>query len=103
MKELAEGVYSLGHGNPERYVEILLALKRRELLSRVLISHDDGWSVDGDAPTGAGLTLFGNGNPRPYESIFTRLIPDLQVNGFDEEEVRLLTVTNPLATFLRLS
>jgi phosphotriesterase-related protein len=91
--------YSLARGNPERYVEMLLALQRRELLHRVLISHDDGWSVDGEAPTGTGLSLFGNGNPRPYESVFARLIPDLQANGFDEEEVRLLTVTNPAAAF----
>jgi phosphotriesterase-related protein len=91
--------YSLGRGNPERYVEMLLALKRRELLHRVLISHDDGWSVDGEEPTGAGLTLFGNGNPRPYENIFTRLIPDLQANGFDQSDIQKLTELNPAQAF----
>jgi phosphotriesterase-related protein len=91
--------YNLGRGNPERYVEMLLALKGRKLLHRVLISHDDGWSVDGEEPTGAGLTLFGNRNPRPYESIFTKLVPDLQAAGFDKSEMHLLTVTNPAAAF----
>jgi predicted metal-dependent phosphotriesterase family hydrolase len=91
--------YNLGRGNPERYLEMLLTLQRRDLLRRVLISHDDGWAVDGADPTGAGLTPFGNGNTRPYESIFTRLIPDLRARGFDEQDVNLLTAVNPATAF----
>lgn len=87
--------YSLRRGNPERYLKMLLALARHDLLRRVLISHDDGWAVTGEEPAGADLELFGNGNPRPYESIFTRLLPDLRDHGFNESDVRMLTVTNP--------
>jgi len=87
--------YGLATRNPERYVNFLAAHRDAGTLNRVLISHDDGWAVDGDAPSGNRLTLFGNGNPAPYESIFTRLLPDLRTRGFSETELDQLLVTNP--------
>lgn len=87
--------YSLATRNPERYVNFLLAHREAGTLNRALLSHDDGWAVDGDAPTGNRLTLFGNGNPAPYESIFTRLLPDLQAKGFSETDLDQLLVANP--------
>jgi predicted metal-dependent phosphotriesterase family hydrolase len=64
-------------------------------LGRVLISHDDGWAVDGEAPRGNGLKLFGNGNPEPYRSVFTHLLPELNRRGFREGEVDQLLRVNP--------
>lgn len=87
--------YGLATRNPERYANFLAAHRDAGTLNRVLISHDDGWAVEGDAPSGNRLTLFGNGNPAPYESIFTRLLPDLRARGFSEAELDQLLVTNP--------
>jgi phosphotriesterase-related protein len=87
--------YSLSVRNPERYANFLAAHRDAGTLHRVLLSHDDGWAVDGDAPSGNRLTLFGNGNKAPYESLFTRLLPDLRANGFTDADFNQLLVTNP--------
>lgn len=87
--------YSLAPQNILRFPRFLTAHREAGTLHRVLLSHDDGWSVDGAAPTGNKLTLFGNGNPAPYEALFTRLLPDLRAQGFTEVEIDQLLVTNP--------
>lgn len=89
--------YNLGARNPERYRNMLLALKEAGCLHRVLISHDDGWAVEGDAARSTGLQLFGNGNPEPYTSLFNRLLPDLREAGFTQVELDQLTRRNPVA------
>lgn len=87
--------FSLAKDNPERYAKAVLALREAGWLQRVLISHDDGWAVDGDAPTGNALKLFGNGNPAPYESIFASLLPMLRQRGFTDAEIDQLLIVNP--------
>lgn len=87
--------YSLATRNPERYRNLLLDHKEAGTLGRLLISHDDGWAVEGEAAAGATLKPFGNGNPQPYASIFERLLPDLRAAGFTEEAIHQLTVLNP--------
>ncbi len=91
--------YSLAHRNPERYVNLVLALKKEGLLHRVLLSHDDGWAVDGEAATGSPLKLFGNGNPQPYRSLFERARGDLEKAGIDAADWNRLLVTNPAEAF----
>lgn len=91
--------YSLATRNPERYLNMLTALKEAGCWSRVLISHDDGWAVEGDGAQSTGLKLFGNGNPVPYTSVFTRLVPDLEAAGFSNEEIRQLMTVNPRNAF----
>ncbi len=87
--------YSLAPQNVSRFVDFVVAHRKSGTLNRVLLSHDDGWAVDGDAPSGNRLTLFANGNKAPYEALFTRLLPDLRVNGFTEADFEQLLVTNP--------
>jgi phosphotriesterase-related protein len=87
--------YNLGVGTPERYRDWLVALREAGCLNRVLVSHDDGWAVEGDQERSTGLKLFGNGNPDPYTSIFTRLLPDLSAAGFSQSELDQLTIRNP--------
>jgi phosphotriesterase-related protein len=87
--------YNLAHRNPKRYRNALESLKREDVLGRVLMSHDDGWAVEGEAPEQAPLRLFDNGNRRPYASIFERLLPDLRDAGFTENEIHGLMVANP--------
>jgi len=91
--------YSLATRNPERYVNMLIALKEANCLNRVLISHDDGWAVEGDEAKSTGLKLFGNGNPEPYASISERLLPDLKLAGFTAQEINQHTRQNPAETF----
>ena len=87
--------YSLAPNNVIRFVDFIVAHREAGTLNRVLLSHDDGWGVDGDAPSGNKLTLFGNGNESPYEAIFTRLLPDLRAKGFTDADFAQMLVTNP--------
>jgi phosphotriesterase-related protein len=91
--------YSLAARNPERYRNMLIALRDAECLNRVLISHDDGWAVEGNEAKSTGLKLFGNGNPKPYTSIFARLLPDLLDSGLTQNEIDQLIDRNPAAAF----
>lgn len=91
--------FSLGKGVPDRYLQALLSLRSAGCWSRVLVSQDDGWAVEGNSPNGAPLTLFDNGNPRPYASVFERLIPDLRAAGISETELDQLLCVNPARAF----
>lgn len=87
--------YNLKPGAPERYRDRLMALKEAGCLNRILVSHDDGWAVEGEEERSTGLKPFGNGNPEPYTSIFTRLLGDLNAAGFSKTELDQLTRRNP--------
>jgi phosphotriesterase-related protein len=87
--------YSLAVQNRERYPNMLAAHREAGTLGRVLISHDDGWAVDGDGARGNGLKLFGNGNREPYQSVFTHLLPELKRRGFGEAQVDQMLRVNP--------
>lgn len=87
--------YSRNAVNLSRYPTMVEKHRDAGTLSRVLISHDDGWAVDGDKPTGNPLKLFGNGNPEPYRSIFTHLIPELRRRGFTDADVDQILKRNP--------
>jgi len=89
--------YSLSGPNVLRYPQMIAAHRTAGTLNRVLLSHDDGWAVEGDAPNGNKLTLFGNGNPNPYASLFTKLLPDLRTQGFTDADFNQLLVLNPRA------
>lgn len=95
--------YSLSGPNLLRYPNFLAAHREAGTLNRVLLSHDDGWAVEGEAPSGSELRLFGNGNSLPYDSLFTRLLPDLRAQGFTETDFEQILVENPrTALTLRL-
>jgi phosphotriesterase-related protein len=72
------------------YVQRLTAMRERDLLDRVLVSHDNGWYSVGE-PDG--------GDFQPYTPLFTALLPALRAAGFSDEEVRQLVVTNPAEAF----
>lgn len=91
--------YSVATRNPERYRNLLVALKEAGGLNRTLVSHDDGWAVEGAEARSTGLKPFGNGNPTPFTSIFTRLLPDLRAAGFTTEDLDQLMRRNPAAAF----
>lgn len=84
--------------NLDAYFQAVMKLKQAGLLGRVLISHDDGWSIEGQPP-GGNLKPFGNGNDEPYTTVLTRFVPLLKERGFAEAEIRQLLVGNPRQAF----
>lgn len=74
----------------EEHVQLVLAMRRAGLLHRVLVSHDAGWYHVGEP---------GGGAFRPYTTLFTKMIPALRKSGLSEEEILLITATNPQTAF----
>jgi predicted metal-dependent phosphotriesterase family hydrolase len=66
------------------------------LLGRVLLSHDDGWSIEGK-PRGENLKRFGN--PEPYTVLARGLVPMLRKAGLTEGEIDTMRVENPRQAF----
>jgi phosphotriesterase-related protein len=73
-------------GNVDWFVDRLTALKKENVLNKVLISHDSGWYNVGQE---------NGGDYRGYTDIFNHLIPALKENGFTQEEIDLLLIKNP--------
>lgn len=80
----------VSEGALKEHVELVLAMRRRDLLGQVLVSHDAGWYNVGE-PNG--------GNFRPYDTLFTRFVPALKDAGLSDAEVRRLLVENPRRAF----
>ena len=84
-----DGVRKPEEGNEvsfHRHLRYLRAMKQRGLLSQVLLSHDGN--------------SFPRGGPiRPYDAIFTTLIPRLKEEGFSESAIQQLLVDNPARAF----
>ncbi len=73
-----------------RHVNLVTMMKKQGLLERVLISHDAGWYRPGEPEGGAF---------RGYDVLFRAFLPALRKEGFTEDEIRQLTVTNPARAF----
>ena len=72
------------------HVEMVTRLRDQGLLHRVLVSQDAGWYAVGK-PRG--------GTFRPYDTVFTKLIPGLRARGFTKAEIDMLFVENPASAF----
>lgn len=79
----------LSPAGANRHVELVTAMRDAGLLNRVLVSHDAGWYSVGEETQ----------NFRPYDTLFTAFVPALRAAGFAEEEVTLITRTNPQQAF----
>ncbi|HEU4927155.1 MAG TPA: hypothetical protein VFT24_08905 [Vicinamibacterales bacterium] len=75
-----------------RHVELVRLMKAQGLLERVLLSHDAGWYRVGEP---------GGGQFRPYDTLFTTLIPALTAAGVTDAEVRQLIVAHPRQALAR--
>ena len=75
-----------------RHVELVRRLQDQRLLERVLLSHDAGWYRVGEP---------GGGEFRPYDTLFTMLIPALKADGFAEPEIHQLLVAHPRQALAR--
>lgn len=74
----------------QQHVELVLALRRNELLGRVLISQDAGWYHVGEP---------GGGNVRGYDLLLRRFLPALSKAGLTDDEINRLVVDNPRDAF----
>ena len=74
----------------ERFVEFALLMKKENLLSKVLFSHDAGW-YDPAKPDG--------GKFRGFTEIEELLIPALLKSGLEPNDINQLFVVNPASAF----
>jgi phosphotriesterase-related protein len=80
------------------YVAMIATLREHGLLSKLLLSHDDGWAVVNDNGEHS-LTPFENGNDSPYRTISEVLLQKLYERGFTKEQIDLLFIENPKLAF----
>jgi len=80
----------IGLGDDSGVIQRLLEMKREHLLGQVLLSQDAGWYHVGE-PNG--------GSFRPYDYFFKTFVPQLMKADITQQEITLLTVTNPAHAF----
>jgi phosphotriesterase-related protein len=80
----------VGPQSVERHVQLVKGMKSAGQLGRVLLSHDAGWYHVGE-PEG--------GKFRPFDTLFTDLLPALKKAGLSDAELRQLTVDSPREAF----
>ncbi len=79
---------SIRTGNLQERVRLLSRMKTEHLLSHVLLSHDESsYAADRTETVPVHITLF------------TELVPLLLDSGFDQNDIRLMTVENPRRAF----
>lgn len=74
----------------EDCILFLKAMKKENLLHKVLLSHDSGWYNVGTA---------GGGIYNGYTTIPDKLLPAMKKNGFTEKDIYQLLVLNPAKAF----
>jgi phosphotriesterase-related protein len=79
----------------QQYVKMISRMKREKLLHKILISHDDGFSVEVLPDGSPYFTPYNNGNVSPYQTIFKKLKPALLANGISEQDFDGLLTRNP--------
>ena len=70
----------------DKHLHYLREMKQRGYLSQVLLSHDGN-----SFPRGGAI--------RPYETIFTTLLPRLKREGFTQQQINQLLIENPQRAF----
>jgi predicted metal-dependent phosphotriesterase family hydrolase len=70
----------------EDYVSRITLFKEKDLLHKVLLSHD-------------GNSFNGKDQLRGYKAVITHLVPALKENGFSDDEINQLLVLNPKNAF----
>ena len=72
----------------EHHLELVRAMQERDVLDRVLLSHDAGpYPPEG-------------GEPTPFDTLFRTFIPRLRTAGFSDQKIHTLTVENPRKAFM---
>ena len=76
--------------NLGQFVRFARLMKEKNLLNRLMFSHDAGWYKPGET---------GGGNIRGYMEIENQLIPALRENGFTQQDLDQVFVLNPAKAF----
>jgi phosphotriesterase-related protein len=76
----------VSEGSVAAHVEMVSAMKAKNLLGNVLVSHDAGWYNVGEDD---------GGSFRPYDTLFTQFVPALKEAQITAPEIRRLLVENP--------
>ncbi|MGZ5254998.1 MAG: phosphotriesterase family protein [Flavitalea sp.] len=102
-KSMAEkGVWismdNVSENQVEEYAENILFMKKNNLLNRLLISHDDGWSVLSNGSY-ENIEPFQNGNSKLYSTIPQKLVSLLIQKGMSKKEIEQLMKINPQVCF----
>ena len=74
----------------QRYADFLVAMKKRNQLGQVLLSHDAGWYTPGEA---------GGGEFRGFTLLYQEFLPFLREKGMTDEDISQLMEKNPAAAF----
>ncbi|HEY5849583.1 MAG TPA: hypothetical protein VIT62_02275 [Lysobacter sp.] len=77
-------------GQEASYVAMIGRMRDAGLLERVLVAQDAGWYNAGQ-PRG--------GEFKPFDPLFTSLVPALHKGGFDEAQIQALLTYNPARAF----
>ena len=59
---------------------------------QVLLSHDRGWYSPAES---------GGGTPKPFTYLSKTFLPKLRVAGVSEDDIQLMTASNPFRAFAR--
>ncbi len=76
--------------NLNQFVRFALLMKEKELLNRLMFSHDAGWYKPGEP---------GGGRFRGYSEIENQLIPALREKGFTQLDLDQVFILNPAEAF----
>ncbi len=82
--------FSGGKAEAEEIAQIVVTLKKHNVLHKLLLSQDAGW-YDPDQPDGR--------NYRSHNKIFTELIPALNKAGINDADINQILVKNPGKAF----
>jgi phosphotriesterase-related protein len=72
------------------HVDAVVRMREAGLLQRVLVSQDAGWYHVGEAR---------GGQVRPFDTVFTGVLPALRARGLSQAEIDTLFVDNPARAF----
>jgi phosphotriesterase-related protein len=84
--------------NLDEYIEMIEYMKSENVLNKLLISHDDGWSVVEDDNNKVTLEPFKEGY-LPYITLLDQLIPILKELQFSKSEIEKLLYQNAISAF----
>lgn len=90
LEQASKGLWisldGVNSSNIKEYIYILKQFKTKNLLHKVLLSHDGNSFPKGD-------------KIRPYHTISDVLIPEMLVNGFTQNEINQMLIENPKKAF----
>jgi phosphotriesterase-related protein len=84
------GLDGLNDNNLADYVRMIKNLKGKDLLNKILLSHDAGWYRPGEE---------NGGEFRGYSTLFEKLIPLLREEKFSDQDINQLLIINPSKAF----